>query len=169
MLSFVEREGATAATSRCRMTGPRRTKPVEWTIDHAFPRLSAPILPGFNTSVRRTAFESVGGFPDVPNEDTAFSRALGRSGPTGYCTATLVENSGRRIATSGRSGTLYHCLILPAVTTCKSIRGTRQQPFDRSRFTAPRFEIGTAGSIRLDLGRLQRSGRWPTLTDADAD
>jgi cellulose synthase/poly-beta-1,6-N-acetylglucosamine synthase-like glycosyltransferase len=81
MLSFVEREGVTAATSRCRMTGPRRTKPVEWTIDHAFPRLSAPILPGFNTSVRRTAFESVGGFPDVPNEDTAFSRALGRSGP----------------------------------------------------------------------------------------
>jgi hypothetical protein len=33
-----------------------------------------------------------------------------------------VENSGRRIATSGRSGTLYHYLILPAVTTCKSIR-----------------------------------------------
>ncbi|WP_254840380.1 glycosyltransferase [Natronomonas marina] len=112
MLSFVDREGLTAATSNCRITGPRRAKLVEWTINHAFPRLSVPILPGFNTFVRRDAFESVGGFPEVPNEDTAFSRTIGRSEPTGYCPATLVESSGRRVAESGLSGTLYHYLRL---------------------------------------------------------
>ena len=82
------------------------------TINHVFPRLGAPVLPGFNTLVGRAAFEDVGGFPDVPNEDTAFSRRLGRRTPTGYCPAVLVETSGRRVADAGLSGTLYHYLRL---------------------------------------------------------
>lgn len=112
MLAFVDREGLAAASSRCRITGPRRAKPMEWTINHVFPLLEAPVLPGFNTFVRRNAFESVGGFPDVPNEDTAFSRRLGRDAPTGYCPEVLVETSGRRIADAGLTGTLYHYLRL---------------------------------------------------------
>jgi glycosyltransferase involved in cell wall biosynthesis len=112
MLAFVEREVVDAASARCRMTGPRRTKPMEWTINHLFPRLSRPILPGFNFFVERTAYHDAGGFPNVPNEDTAFSRHLGRVAETGYCPSVLVENSGRRIADSGLTGTLYHYLRL---------------------------------------------------------
>ena len=112
MLSFVEREELVAASSRCRMTGPYRAKAMEWTINHVFPRLAAPVLPGFNTFVRRDAFERVGGFPDVPNEDTAFSRRLGRDAPTGYCPEVLVESSGRRVAALGLTGTLFHYLRL---------------------------------------------------------
>jgi glycosyltransferase involved in cell wall biosynthesis len=112
MLSFVEGEDLVAAASKCRMTGPTRAKLVEWTINHVFPHLDAPVLPGFNTFVRRDVFEAIGGFPDVPNEDTAFSRKLGQAHPTGYHPDVLVESSGRRIADSGLSGTLYHYLRL---------------------------------------------------------
>lgn len=122
MLSFVEQEGLAAATSRCRFTGPRRANLVEWTINYAFPHLSKPIFPGFNTFVHRAAFERVGGFPEVSNEDTAFSRRLGRTADTGYCPATPVETSGRRIADSGLSGTLYHYLRLDV----GRLRGTRR-------------------------------------------
>ena len=112
MLSFADREELAAASSRCRIAGPRRAKAMEWTINHAFPRLSSPILPGFNTVVRREAFERVGGFPEVPNEDTAFSRRLGRRARTAYHPATLATTSGRRVADAGLTGTLLHYLRL---------------------------------------------------------
>ena len=112
MLTFADREGLAAASSRCRIAGPRRAKAMEWTINHAFPHLSPPILPGFNTVVRREAFERVGGFPEVPNEDTAFSRRLGRRAPTSYHPATLATTSGRRVADAGLTGTLLHYLRL---------------------------------------------------------
>jgi glycosyltransferase involved in cell wall biosynthesis len=112
MLEFVEREGLDAASSRCRIAGPRRAKLMEWTINYAFPRLSRPILPGFNFFVERTTYRDAGGFPSVPNEDTAFSRRLGTVAETGYCPQVLVESSGRRIAASGLTGTLYHYLRL---------------------------------------------------------
>ncbi|WP_135534730.1 glycosyltransferase [Halostella pelagica] len=112
MLGFVEREGLDGASSRCRLTGPRRAKPMEWTINYVFPRLLGPVLPGFNCFVHREAYRDAGGFPDVPNEDTAFSRRLGRVAETGYCPRVLVESSGRRIADVGLTGTLYHYLRL---------------------------------------------------------
>lgn len=108
MLAFVEPEGLVAASSRCRMPGPSCTRTVAWPINHVFPRLDAPVLPGFNTVVRRDAFERAGGFLGVPNEDTAFSRRLGRDAPTDYCQEGLVESSGRRIADLGVNATLYH-------------------------------------------------------------
>ena len=79
---------------------------------HMFPRLARPVLPGFNCLVRRNAYFEAGGFPDVPNEDTAFSRELGRTAETGYHPDVLAMTSGRRIAESGLTGTLYHCLRL---------------------------------------------------------
>ena len=112
MLAHVEREGLDAASSRCRMTGPRRAKLMEWTITHLLPRLDRPILPGFNFFVRAETYRAAGGFPNVPNEDTAFSRRLGRTAETGYCPAVLVESSGRRVATAGLTRTLYHYLRL---------------------------------------------------------
>ncbi|ELZ01336.1 family 2 glycosyl transferase [Natrialba chahannaoensis JCM 10990] len=114
MLGFVEREGLAAASSRCRMTGPLRAKLMEGTINQLFPRLASPVLPGFNCVVHHRAFDEVGGFPDVPNEDTAFSRRLGRQYPTAYHPDILVTSSGRRIAADGLTGTLWHYLRLDA-------------------------------------------------------
>lgn len=110
LVGFAEAEGLAAASSYCRIVGPRRAKAMEITINHGFSRLERPILPGFNCLVRRDAFEAVGGFPHVPNEDTAFSRKLGRTMPTGYCRRVLVETSGRRIAELGLTGTLAYYL-----------------------------------------------------------
>ncbi|USZ67478.1 glycosyltransferase [Halorussus salilacus] len=112
MLDFARSEGLAAASSRCRMRGPARARVMEATINHVFPRLARPVLPGFNCVVARDAYFRVGGFPDVPNEDTAFSRRLAREEPTGYHPEALVETSARRIARSGLTGTLYHYLRL---------------------------------------------------------
>ena len=112
LLGFVEAEGLAAASSYCRITGPRRATLMEATINHVFSRLERPILPGFNCFVHRRAFEDSGGFPDVANEDTAFSRRLARRYPTAYYPTVLVETSGRRIAASGLTGTLWHYLRL---------------------------------------------------------
>lgn len=112
MIGFVEANELAAASSYCRITGPRRAKLMEATINYAFPRLEYPILPGFNFFVHRTAFDDAGGFPPVPNEDTAFSRRLARRLPTDYHREVLVESSGRRIATYGLTGTLWHYVTL---------------------------------------------------------
>ncbi|UPV74836.1 glycosyltransferase [Halorussus limi] len=112
MLAFAREEGLAAASSRCRVTGPVRAKAMEAVINRVFPRLDRPILPGFNCFVRRETYFEAGGFPNVPNEDTAFSRELGRERATGYHPDVLVETSGRRIAESGLTGTLYHYLRL---------------------------------------------------------
>ncbi|QCS41105.1 glycosyltransferase family 2 protein [Natrinema versiforme] len=112
LLGFVEANGLAAASSYCRITGPRRAKLMELTINHVFSRLERPILPGFNCLVHRRAFDEIGGFPRVANEDTAFSRALARRFPTAYCPAVLVESSGRRVAEDGLTGTLWHYLRL---------------------------------------------------------
>lgn len=108
MLEFAEREGLAAASSRCRITGPARARLMELTINHVFSRLRRPILPGFNFLIRREVFAATGGFPDVPNEDTAYSRRLARQYRTGYCPDVLVDSSGRRVAESGLTGTLVH-------------------------------------------------------------
>ncbi|MFC7008102.1 glycosyltransferase [Halalkalicoccus salilacus] len=111
MLAYVREEGLAAASSRCRMRGGRATL-MQGVINRVFPRLERPILPGFNFFVERETYEAAGGFPDVPNEDTAFSRRLARSEPTGYCPATLVETSPRRISEAGLTGTLWHYVRL---------------------------------------------------------
>lgn len=108
LLGFVEANKLAAASSYCRITGPRRAKLMEATINHVFSRLERPILPGFNCFVHRRAFEEIGGFPEVSNEDTAFSRRLARRYPTAYCPTVLVESSGRRIVEDGLTGTLWH-------------------------------------------------------------
>lgn len=111
MLEFVREEGLVAASSRCRMRGPRAAL-MEGVINHVFPRLDRPILPGFNFFVEHGTYRESDGFPDVPNEDTAFSRRLARTEPTGYCPSVLVETSPRRISEIGLTGTLWHYLRL---------------------------------------------------------
>jgi glycosyltransferase involved in cell wall biosynthesis len=111
MLEFVDAHDLDAATSRCRMDG-RRSTLVQATINRVFPRLEYPILPGFNFFVNRSVYEAAGGFPDVPNEDTAFSRRLARKYDTAYHPKVLVETSGRRIHEWGLTGTLLHYVWL---------------------------------------------------------
>jgi glycosyltransferase involved in cell wall biosynthesis len=100
-----------AVSPRCRVTGRRGTA-MQVVLDRVFPRLDRPILPAFSLVVDRAVFDAVGGFPDVPNEDTAFSRLLGREYDTGYHPDVFVETSGRRFADDGLSGALYHYLGL---------------------------------------------------------
>jgi glycosyltransferase involved in cell wall biosynthesis len=114
MLAFVEREDLAAASSWCHIAGPRRASVMQAVINRVFPRLERPVLPGFHLVVDAEAYRGVGGFPDVPNEDTAFSRRLARTEPTGYCPAVLAETSGRRIERAGLTGTLWHYLRLDA-------------------------------------------------------
>jgi glycosyltransferase involved in cell wall biosynthesis len=111
LLAFVRQRDLIAATSRCRMPG-LRSVPMRATINQMFPRLPRPILPGFNTFVDAEAYSAVGGFPNVPNEDTAFSRRLSTVGDVEYHPDALVETSPRRIQQSGLTGTLYHYLRL---------------------------------------------------------
>jgi len=114
VLAYAESEGLAAASSWCRVTGPARAVAMEAVINHVFPRLDRPVLPGFNFVVERSTYRAAGGFPDVPNEDTAFGRRLGRTEPTGYCPAVLAETSGRRIERDGLTRTLAHYLRLDA-------------------------------------------------------
>lgn len=111
MLEFIVAADIDGATSRCRVTGCRRAKLPEWTVNHVFPHLPTPILPGFNCFVTRTAYFAVGGFPDVPNEDIAFSRRLGRTYRTAFCPAILVETSARRIKALGLIRTVLYYLL----------------------------------------------------------
>jgi len=112
LLGFLRDRDLAAASSRCRVTGPRRALAIQAVINRVFPRLSRPVLPGFNLFVRADAYDDVGGFPDVPNEDTAFSRRLGRSHDTAYSRRVLAETSGRRVAADGLTGALVHYVRL---------------------------------------------------------
>lgn len=111
MVPFLEERDLVAASARCRMPGLRATL-MQATINRVFPRLRRPILPGFNLLVDRDAYERAGGFPDVPNEDTAFSRRLADYGETAYHPAVLVETSSRRLREQGLTGTAYHYVRL---------------------------------------------------------
>lgn len=111
MFEYVERTEVVAASSRCRVPGIRSSL-VSGVINHVFPRLRRPILPGFNYWIERETFWAVGGFPDVPNEDTALSRRIARDHAVGYHPQVLVETSARRVRRSGLSGTLIHYLLL---------------------------------------------------------
>lgn len=71
-------------------------------------RVGAATLPGFNTFARRRAFESVGGFLDVPLEDIDFSRRIKSAGETHYYTDFHVITSARRLDRMGLLGTLKY-------------------------------------------------------------
>lgn len=112
MVTYLEERDLAAASARCRVEGSWRGKLMEWTINHVFPRLRNPILPGFNLVVKAGVFESVGGFPAVGNEDTAFSRLIAREHRVGYHRRRLVSTSGRRFREQGLTGAAAHYLRL---------------------------------------------------------
>lgn len=100
IISFLKDKDLIAGSSRCPMPGLRSTV-ISGVINQVFPRLSAPILPGFNFWIDREVHTNLGGFPNIPNEDTAFSRIVGQHGPVAYHPDTLVETSARRIERQG--------------------------------------------------------------------
>ncbi len=104
---FVKDRDLGAASSRCRMPGIR-ARLMAATINHVFSRLTCPILPGFNFWIERSLFDTLGGFPEVPNEDTALSRRIDPGVGVAYHSRELVVHSPRRITASGLSGTVYH-------------------------------------------------------------
>jgi glycosyltransferase involved in cell wall biosynthesis len=108
---FIEDADLVGATSTVRMDSIRAL-PMQFTINHVLSRLPAPVLPGFNTVVENQAFDRVSGFPDVPNEDTAFSTRLADHGRTAYYREPLVTTSARRIRRLGLTGTLAYYLAL---------------------------------------------------------
>lgn len=122
MLAFVRERDLAAASAYCRMRTPRRARLVEWTLNHVLSRLPRPVLPGFNLFVNADAFDAVDGFPEVPNEDTAFSRRLARHEPTGVLRERLVASSGRRVAELGLTGTAAYYLYLDAHRLAASVR-----------------------------------------------
>ena len=107
VVGFARDRNLVAASTRCRMPG-LRARLVSATINRVFPRLNRPILPGFNFVVDADTYRRAGGFPNVPNEDTAFSRRLSSYGDVAYHPDALVETSPRRVRESGLAGTLYH-------------------------------------------------------------
>lgn len=112
MLAFVRRRDLDAASSRCRVVEARRGKAKQVVVNRVFPHLRHPILPGFNFFVDADVYAESGGFPNVPNEDTAYSRRLAREYDTAYHPEVLVETSGRRFGESGLTGALYHYVRL---------------------------------------------------------
>ncbi|WP_331234664.1 glycosyltransferase [Natronorarus salvus] len=112
ILAFANGGEYDAVSSRCRVVGARRGLAKQAVVNHVFPHLRRPVLPGFNLAIDRDVYGASGGFPDVPNEDTAFSRRLGASYRTGYCPDVLVETSARRFRSAGLTGTLAHYVRL---------------------------------------------------------
>ncbi len=53
-------------------------------------------LAGVNTAVWKDAFNKVGGFPNVPSEDVAFSKNIRKLGKTEFYMGTYVITSSRR-------------------------------------------------------------------------
>lgn len=112
MLAFVRGENLDAASARCRVVGSYRGKAKQVVVNRIFPHLRRPILPGFNFFVAASVYHESGGFPDVPNEDTDYSRKLAKSYDTAYHPEVLVETSGRRFTDDGLTGAAYHYLRL---------------------------------------------------------
>lgn len=131
MLAFVREHDLVAASSRCRLPG-FRANVMQATINHVFPRLRRPILPGFNFFVDAEVYADAGGFPNVPNEDTAFSRMLAAHGETAYHPETLVETSSRRISQYGLTGTLLYYLKLD-VGRVRASGGQTDQEIEREK------------------------------------
>ena len=101
ILDYMDEHNLSGGGSRCEITGGWRTRPFEVLFNYILPNLSPPVMPGFNIAVQKDAYEEIGGFPSLPNEDVEFSRRLGRKFPTAVCPTVLVTTSGRRIEQNG--------------------------------------------------------------------
>lgn len=114
MYGFVESEGIDVATSHAsyRDNSDWRVKLLEWMLNNYCLSFTKPIYPGFNIFVNAGTFDAVGGFPDVPAEDYAFSRAVAEIGESGVLEEPVVTTSARRVLDRGAVGTAVYYLRL---------------------------------------------------------
>lgn len=110
MVTFVRENDLVAASSNCRLYGNPgwRERFVEWGMNNACLKPKRPLLPGFNIFTRADAFEKVGRFPDIPSEDTHFSRVIVDEGRTDVLRKPLVSTSSRRLAKLGLLGYAFY-------------------------------------------------------------
>lgn len=79
-------------------------------------RINLPILLGFNTCVRKSAFNAIKGFRDVPLEDGDFAVRLRKKGKIRYFRDFFVITSSRRLEEMGILGTLQYYFELDLAT-----------------------------------------------------
>ncbi len=106
VVRFMEENSLEACATKFRMTG-MRSKLVQGLSNRIFPLMN-PVLPGFNTVVRRSAYENSRGFENISNEDIQFSREISKKGEIDIHPEKLVVNSGRRIRKYGLTGVLIY-------------------------------------------------------------
>jgi glycosyltransferase involved in cell wall biosynthesis len=114
MYGFVESEGVDIASSHAeyRHNSDWRVKLLERMLNNYCLSFTKPIYPGFNIFVNAEIFDAVRGFPDVPAEDYAFSRAIAEIGETGILEEPVVTTSARRVHDRGAIGTAVYYLRL---------------------------------------------------------
>ena len=71
-------------------------------------KLLSVTLPGFNTCVRRDAYNECGGYRNVLLEDVDFSRRINKIGDVKFFPHIKVTNSSRRLESMGLLGTVYY-------------------------------------------------------------
>lgn len=106
-ISFIEDNQLAACATAFKMTGIR-SKIVQGFGNTFFPRTKPPLLPGFNTVVKKEAYEKSRGFEDIAGEDLQFSKEIAKHGEIQILKEKLVVNSGRRIHRYGLTGTLIY-------------------------------------------------------------
>ncbi len=77
--------------------------------------LGVATLPGFNINIKRSIFDTIGGFKDVPLEDVDLSISLSRYGRTRYFSDFYVFTSARRLEEMGILGTVRYYLEVDLV------------------------------------------------------
>lgn len=112
MYEFAESEGVDVASShtRYRENSDWRVRFAERVVNSYFFTAIKPVSPGFNTFVNADAFERVGGFPNVPLEDCAFSQEITKTGEYRVLPEPMVTTSARRILDMGAIGTTVYYL-----------------------------------------------------------
>gem|GEM_PF-246141 len=107
MVEYVENNNLVAASSKFKMEGIR-PKLIQAIGNTLFHRKRKPLLPGFNTFVKKQYYDNETRFENVMGEDLQFSNKITRKGKTGITKDKLVTTSGRRVTKMGLTGILIY-------------------------------------------------------------
>lgn len=107
IVEFMDENDLAACATCFKMTGIR-SKVIQAFGNTVFPRTSPPLLPGFNTVVRKEVYDQSNGFEDIAGEDLQFSKEIAKHGEVEILDKKLTINSGRRIKKYGLTGTLIY-------------------------------------------------------------
>lgn len=131
IINFMDEKELAACATRFRMTGVR-SKVIQIFGNTFFPRMKPPLLPGFNTVVRKSVYKKSNGFQDIVGEDLQFSKEISKYGRIGIHREKLAINSGRRIHRYGLAGTLIYY-------TWKDLKRRKQNIKTKNSFSTTDF------------------------------